>query len=294
MNVLEHLKTKKVVIADGGWGTELFKQGLKPGQAPEMWNIDRPEDIRAVAASYVMAGAEIILTNTFGGSPMKLAKMGLGPRMTEINRLGAEISKDAAAGRALVFASMGPTGELLQPLGAATEAEVVRSFEEQAKALVEGGADGIVIETMIDLIEARAALVAIRQNYTLPVVVSMTFDKKRVGYATIMGVRPQQAVSELEKAGADIVGANCGTGIDDMIEVTRVMRQATALPIWCKPNAGLPELVDGNIVYRETPEEMASKLHLLLEAGAAIVGGCCGTTPAHIKAFVRERNRLLA
>jgi 5-methyltetrahydrofolate--homocysteine methyltransferase len=214
--------------------------------------------------------------------------------MAEINRLGTEISKGAAVGRALVFASMGPTGELLKPLGAATEAEVVKSFEEQAKALVEGGADGIVIETMIDLIEARAALIAIRQNYTLPVVVSMTFDKKRVGYATIMGVRPQQAVSELEKAGADIVGANCGTGIDDMIEVARVMRQATSLPIWCKPNAGLPELVDGNIVYRETPEEMASKLPLLLEAGATVVGGCCGTTPAHIKAFVLERNRLLA
>ena len=122
----------------------------------------------------------------------------------------------------------------------------------------------------------------------------MTFDKKRVGYATIMGVQPQQAASELEKAGADIVGANCGTGIDDMIEVTRAMRRATSLPIWCKPNAGLPELVDGKIVYRETPEEMAAKLHLLLEAGAAIVGGCCGTTPAHIEAFVRERNRLLA
>ncbi len=294
MNVLEHLKAKKVVIADGGWGTELFKRGLKPGQAPEMWNIDRLEDIRAVAVSYVTAGAEIILTNTFGGSPMKLAKMGLGSRMTEINRLGAEISKGAAAGRALVFASMGPTGELLKPLGTATEEEMVQSFGEQAKALVEGGADGIVIETMTDLVEAKAALAAIRRDHTLPVVVSMTFDKKRVGYATIMGVRPQQAASELEKAGADIVGANCGTGIDDMIEVARVMRQATTLPIWCKPNAGLPELVDGNIVYRETPEEMASKLHLLLEAGATVVGGCCGTTPAHIKAFVLERNRLLA
>jgi len=294
MNLLEGLKAKKLVIADGGWGTELFKRGLKPGQVPEVWNTDRAEDIRAVAASYVAAGAEILLTNTFGGSSMKLAKMGLESKMTEINRLGAEISKSAAAGRSLVFASMGPTGELLKPLGTATETEMVRSFEGQAKALVEGGADGIVIETMTDLVEAKAALAAIRQNYAVPVVVSMTFDRKRVGYATIMGVRPQQAASELEKAGADIVGANCGTGIDDMIEVTRVMRQATTLPIWCKPNAGLPELVDGNIVYRETPEEMASKLHSLMEAGAAIVGGCCGTTPAHIKALVLERNRLLA
>jgi 5-methyltetrahydrofolate--homocysteine methyltransferase len=290
----EWLEKKRVLIADGGWGTELFKRGLKPGEVPERWNIDRVEEVRAVAASYVMAGAEIILTNTFGGSPMKLAKVGFGSRTTEINRLGAEISKEAAAGRALVFGSMGPTGELLKPLGPATEAEMFKCFEEQARALVEGGVDGIVIETMTDLVEAKAALAAIRQNHTLPVVVSMTFDKKRRGYATIMGVRPEQAASELEKAGADIVGANCGTGIDHMIEVTQLMRRATSLPIWCKPNAGLPELIDGNTVYRETPEQMASKLKALVEAGATIVGGCCGTTPVHIRALVLERDKLVA
>ena len=290
----EWLEKKKVLIADGGWGTELFNRGLKPGEVPEGWNIDRPEDVGAVAASYVMAGADIILTNTFGGSPLKLAKVGFGSRTAEINRLGAKISKEAAAGRAFVFGSMGPTGEFMQPLGTASEPEMVKGFAEQAKALAEGGADGIVIETMTDLSEAKAALRAIRETVSLPVVVSMTFDKKRTGYATIMGVRPGQAASELERAGADIVGANCGAGIDNMIEVIQLMRQATSLPIWCKPNAGLPELIDGNVVYRETPEQMASKLPLLLEAGATIVGGCCGTTPVHIQAFILERNKRFA
>ncbi|HSB05048.1 MAG TPA: homocysteine S-methyltransferase family protein [Thermodesulfobacteriota bacterium] len=290
----EWLEKKKVLIADGGWGTELIKQGLKPGEIPEVWNVDRPEGVRAVAASYVKAGADIILTNTFGGNPLKLAKMGLGHRTAEINRLGAEISREAARGHCLVFGSIGPTGEFMTPLGTATETGVVSCFEEQAKALLVGGVDGIVVETMTDLAEAKAALRAVRENTSLPVVVSMTFDKKRSGYVTLMGVRPGQAASELEKAGADIVGANCGAGIDQMIGVAQLMRQSTPLPIWCKPNAGLPEFIDGNTVYRETPEEMASRLRAIVEAGASIVGGCCGTSPAHIQAFVLERNKLIA
>jgi 5-methyltetrahydrofolate--homocysteine methyltransferase len=288
------LEKKKVLIADGGWGTELFKQGLKPGDAPEVWNLDHPEGVLAVAISYVKAGADIILTNTFGGNSLKLTKLGLGHRTAEINRLGAEISKKAAGERALVFGSMGPTGELVKPLGTATEPEMLKCFLEQAKALILGGVDGIVIETMTDLAEAKAALRAVRESTSLPVVLSMTFDKKRSGYATMMGVRPEQSALELERAGVDIVGANCGAGIDDMIEVARLMRQTTSLPIWCKPNAGFPEFVDGNTVYRETPEKMASQLRPLVAAGASIVGGCCGTTPAHIAALVQERTRLIA
>ncbi len=289
------LEKKKILIADGGWGTELFKHGLSPGDAPEVWNVDHPDGVRAVAISYVKAGADIILTNTFGGNPLKLTKVGLGLRTAEINRLGAEISKEAAANEgALVFGSIGPTGELMKPLGTATEPEMMNCFLEQAKALVAGGVDGIVIETMTDLAEAKAALRAARESTSLPVVLSMTYDKKRRGYATMMGVRPEQAVRELERAGADIVGANCGAGMDDMIEVARLMRLTTSLPIWCKPNAGLPEFVDGNTIYRETPEKMASQLRAIVEAGASIVGGCCGTTPAHIHALVLERNRLIA
>jgi 5-methyltetrahydrofolate--homocysteine methyltransferase len=170
---------------------------------------------------------------------------------------------------------------------------MVKCFFEQVKALVAGGVDGIVIETMTDLAEALAALRAARESTSLPVVLSMTFDKKQRGYATMMGVRPEQAAGELERAGADIIGANCGAGMDDMIEVARLMRLATSLPIWCKPNAGLPEFIDGNTTYRETPEKMASQLRAIVEAGARIVGGCCGTTPAHIHALVQERDRLI-
>lgn len=286
------LEKKRVLIADGGWGTEFMKRGLAPGEAPELWNIDRPNDVHAVALSYVEAGADIILTNTFGGSPINLAKIGLEGKMEEINRRGAEISKQAAGDRSLVFASIGPTGKLMAPVGKAKETDIRKSFAEQAKAIAAGGADGIVIETMIDLAEAKAALQAVKETTVLPVAVTMTFDKKPRGYATMMGIRPENAVAELERAGADIVGANCGAGIELMVELVRLMRPATGLPIWCKPNAGLPELVNDVTVYRETPESMASKIRTLVDAGATIVGGCCGTTPAHIRAFVQERNRL--
>jgi len=285
------LEEKRRIIADGGLGTELQKRGLPPGDPPEAWNISRPEEVRAVALSYVEAGAEIILTNTFGGSPLKLAKVHLEGKGTEINRKGAEISKQAAGDRALVFASIGPSGEFMAPLGTVSEGEMIKGFAGQAGALAEGGADAIVVETMMDLGEAKAALRAAKESTSLPVAVTLTFNKGPKGYATMMGARPDQVAAELEKAGADIVGANCGAGIDQMIELMKSMRSATVLPLWCKPNAGLPELIDGKTVYRETPERMASKLKDLFQAGANIVGGCCGTTPAHIRAFVRERNK---
>jgi len=286
------LEEKRVLIADGGWGTEFVQKGLGPGEYPESWNLNRRDDVLAVAASYVQAGADIVLTNTFGGTRMKLAKASLESKMGDINRLGAEISKQAAANRSLVFASIGPTGEFMKPLGMVSEEEMFRDFAAQAKSLADGGADGIVIETMTDLAEAKSALRAVKENTKLPVAVTMTFERGKKGYATIMGIRPEQAVQELEKNGADIVGANCGAGIENMIDLMKVMRGATRLPIWCKPNAGLPELVAGRTIYRETPEMMASQLKILVDAGANIVGGCCGTTPAHIRQFVRERNRL--
>jgi 5-methyltetrahydrofolate--homocysteine methyltransferase len=288
----EWLQKKKVLIADGGWGTEFLSRGLRQGEVPEAWNIHRREDVYAVAEAYVKAAADIILTNTFGGSPLKLAKAGLGDKTADINRLGAEISREAAGGRALVFGSIGPTGEFMAPLGRVSERDLIKGFVEQVKALASGGVDGIVIETMMDLGEARAALRAVKENTSLPVAVTMTFNKNPRGFATLMGVRPEQAAGELEKSGADLVGANCGAGIEDIIEVTRQIRPATSLSIWCKPNAGLPELVDGNTVYREAPDRMASRLKGLVEAGAKVIGGCCGTTPAHIRAFVEERSRL--
>jgi 5-methyltetrahydrofolate--homocysteine methyltransferase len=290
----EVLKARRVLVADGAWGTELAKRGLGPGEAPEVWNSTRPDDVRAVAESYVAAGAEIILTNTFGGSRLKLARAGLAARTPELNLAGAELSAKAAAGRALVFGSVGPTGEMLEPYGELPEEQALAAFGEPVRWLAAGGVDGIVIETMTDLLEAKTALAAARGNCRLPVAVCLTFEKGPEGLATIMGVRPERAAAELSAAGADLVGANCGAGIDLMIEVARQMRSAAARPLWIKPNAGKPELVGGKTVYRETPAEMAAHAADLVAAGAAVVGGCCGTTPEHIRLLAAEVARLRA
>jgi len=277
------LKDRAVLISDGAWGTELAKLGLEPDVAPELWNAERPEAVEAVARGYVEAGSDIILANTFGANRWKLERPGLADRTAELNRLGVGISKRAAGDRALVFASVGTTGEFMVPLGIKSEDEFVACYAEQIAVIAEAGADGLVLETFVDLGEAKAALAAAGQVCDLPAVVSMTFERGPAGFATIMGVRPEQAAAELSEAGADIVGSNCGSGIDNMIEVARLMRPATDKPLWIKPNAGMPELIDGATVFRETPEEMAGKVTRLLEAGASIVGGCCGTTPEHIR-----------
>jgi 5-methyltetrahydrofolate--homocysteine methyltransferase len=289
----ERLAAKRLLIADGAWGTELVKRGLAAGEAPETWNLERPDEVLAVARSYVEAGADIILTNTFGGSPLKLRKVDLGGKVAEVNRRGVEISKKAAGGNALVFASVGPTGEFMVPAGTIEEAEMVACFAEQVRAIAGASPDGIVVESMSDLGEAKAALRAVRENSNLPAVVSMTFQKGARSYATMMGVRPAQAAEELERAGADIVGANCGAGIDNVVEVARLMRPATGLPLWFKPNAGIPQLIDGKTVFSETPQKMAKRLGDLVKAGASIVGGCCGTTPDHIRLLAARARKLV-
>ena len=286
------LNKRQILIADGAWGTEFSKRGLEPGEAPEGWVIHQPDAVRGVAQSYVDAGAEIILTDTFGGSRFKLAKCDLEDKVEEINRRAVELSQEAAGDDALVFASIGPTGEFMQPLGLVSEDEMIAVFAEQAQGMVAGGTDGILVETMTDLGEAKAALQAAKDAFDGPVVVSMTFDKGPKGYATMMGVTPERAAEELQAAGADIVGSNCGHGIENMIEVIELMRGATDLPLWAKPNAGMPQLVDGQTVFTQTPEETAAHFEALVEAGAHVIGGCCGTTPDHIRALVEARDGL--
>jgi len=292
-NWKDKLERSGLLLADGAWGTELAKAGLPAGEAPEAWNLQHPDRVQVVAAAYVEAGADIVLTNTFGGSRLKLRKLGLEDSVAEVNRTGAQLSRAAAGDGTLVFASVGPTGEFMAPLGPISEDEMVECFAEQIAALADGGADGILIETMTDVGEAKAALHAARDACDLPVVVSMTFDKGPKGYATMMGVKPDKAAAEMTAAGADVVGTNCGSGIVNIIDVIRIMRGVTELPLWAKPNAGLPQLVDGQTMYRETPDEMASYFAKLAEAGASIIGGCCGTTPEHIRRFAAERDRLL-
>ncbi len=281
----ELLAKKKVLVSDGAWGTELALRGMPAGIAPESWNLEKPEEVRAVAAGYVEAGADIVLTNSFGGTSFKLAKGNYADRLVEANRRAAEISREAAGDRALVFASLGPTGEFMTPLGTLSETEMVEVFAEQVRALVGGEPDGLVLETMTDLGETRAALKAALDNSDLPVVTCLTFDKGLAGYATMMGVKPEQAAAELSTAGASAVGANCGAGVENMIEIVELMKPATNLPLWAKANAGLPVLENGKTVFKQTAADFAAAAPGLVEAGARIVGGCCGTTPEHIRAL---------
>jgi 5-methyltetrahydrofolate--homocysteine methyltransferase len=257
--------------------------GLAPGECPDSWNLSQPERVAAVARAYVEAGSQVILTNTFRAN-----RIALGDRadLAEINRAGVAISRRAAAGRALVFASIGPSGKVLM-MGEVSADELRAAFAEQALRLCEGGADALLVETMADLDEARIAIAAARET-GLPVVASMVFDSGRNKDRTMMGTTPEQAAAALAQAGADVIGANCGVGIAGYVEICRRMRAASTRPIWIKANAGLPEIVEGRPVYRMTAAEFAGYAPELVRAGARFIGGCCGTTPEFVTAL-KER-----
>lgn len=272
------------VVTDGAWGTQLQGLGLPPGQFPDLWNLEHPDRVAQVARSYVEAGSRVILTNTFGANRFVLGRQGLADRVGELNRAGVAISRQAAAGRAKVFASIGPSGVMLL-MGEVGHDELREAFAEQAAAQAEAGADGVVVETMSDPVEARLAVEAAKRT-GLPVVASMVFDSGANKDRTMMGATPEQAAAVLRDAGADVVGANCGQGIAGFAAICRRMRDAAGLPVWIKPNAGLPELVDGRAVYRQSPGEFAAEVPALIEAGAAFIGGCCGTNPEFIRAIV--------
>ncbi|MEN6451258.1 MAG: homocysteine S-methyltransferase family protein [Thermoguttaceae bacterium] len=270
------------VVTDGAWGTQLQERGLPVGACPDAWNLSEPAKVEEVARAYVEAGSQVILTNTFGANRFALARVGLADRVAEINRRGVEISRRAAAGRAAVFASMGPSGVMLV-LGQVPADELKAAFAEQAQAMAVAGADGIVIETMSDPAEAALAVAAGHET-GLPVVACMTFSSGAKQDRTMMGTTPEQAAEQLSAAGADVIGSNCGQGVAKMVEICRRLRAATDRPIWIKANAGLPEIIDGQTVYRQTPAEFAAYVPQLLAAGAQFLGGCCGTTPAFIRA----------
>ncbi|MCX8090579.1 MAG: homocysteine S-methyltransferase family protein [Verrucomicrobiae bacterium] len=280
------LLARRPVITDGAWGTELQAAGLPLGAFPEAWNLSQPERVLAVARAYVAAGSRVILTNTFSANRIRLAETDLVSRVAEINREGVRLSREAAGGRVRVFASIGPTGRLLLD-GSVSEEALREAFDEQARALAEAGADALVIETMSDLAEAEIAVRAAKAT-GLPVVACMAFDSGREKDRTMMGVTPEQAAAALEAAGADVIGANCGQGIERFAALARRLRAASARPIWLKPNAGLPVLVEGRPVYRQTPEAFAEKALELATAGADFIGGCCGTRPDFIRALCQR------
>ena len=286
--LLERLKIKKLLVSDGAWGTMLQAMGLMGGACPEEWNLSHPEQVKSIAKAYQDAGSDLVLTNTFGGSRIKLQKIGLADRTSEINRAGAELSL-AGAPDCIIAASIGPTGEFLEPVGDLTEEELRECFIEQITALLKGGVKALCIETMSSIEEAGLAVQAAKQiNNSIDVICTMTFDPSPNGFKTMMGVDCKKATLALTAAGADVIGSNCGNGINQMIAITAELRKYTQKPILIHANAGLPVLEHGKTIFKQTPKEMASKVSALVKAGANIIGGCCGTTPEHITAIKNQ------
>jgi 5-methyltetrahydrofolate--homocysteine methyltransferase len=290
--IISALQNGHILVSDGAWGTFLQQKGLKPGECPESWNISRPNDVLDIAKSYIAAGANLVETNSFGGSRFKLEKYGFGDKVYEFNKAAAEISRMAAGSDHFVLGSVGPTGELLM-MGEVTEDDLYEAFKEQSIALEAGGVDAIMIETMTDLDEARIAVKAAKENTNCEVFCTMTFQKIIGGeFRTMMGISPTEMAETIVEAGADLIGTNCGNGMEDMIEMVKEIRRVNAtIPVLVHANAGMPCFVDGKTTYPETPEDMAARVDEIIAAGANIVGGCCGTTPEHIR---KIRNAVMA
>ncbi len=282
--LLERIQGGEVLLADGAMGTLLMERGLPAGACPESVNLERPELLEEIARLYFEAGAEIIQTNTLGASPIKLAMYGLAERTEEVNLAAARAVRRAVGGQAYVYGSCGPCALTLKPYGDADPDDVRAGFARQIRALVDGGIDVLIIETMIDLAECCLAIEAARLvSGTLPVMACMTFSRTPRGFFSIMGNDVPTSAAGMIAAGADVVGSNCGSGIEQMIEVARSFAAATSRPLIFQPNAGMPQTEGLRTVYRETPEFMAARAGELIGAGAAVIGGCCGTTPAHIR-----------
>jgi 5-methyltetrahydrofolate--homocysteine methyltransferase len=281
------LGTTDLILADGAMGTMLFEAGLQFGDPPERWNLEHPDRVRTIHQSYLEAGARLLLTNTFGGNCFRLGMHSLQGRVPELNRAGARVAREAvqaAGGGALVAGDIGPSGRLLAPLGDMEFAEAVEGFAEQAAALAEAGVDLFWIETMSDLEEVHAAMEGVRRAAgDVPLITTMTFDTRG---RTMMGVTPEEAAVALLGWGASAVGGNCGNGPDEIEAVVRKMHAvAPQAVLVAKANAGIPRLVKGRAVYGAGPAEMAEYAIIVAEAGARIVGACCGSTPAHLRAM---------
>ncbi len=287
MSLLDRLKQGDLLISDGATGTYLQDHGLESGGCPEEFNSTQPEVVQGMAKDYFDAGSDLVLTNSFGANRFMLKKYGHGQRVAELNRLAAQHARSQAPPGHYVAGSVGPTGEFLAPLGDVSAEEMLDSFIEQVTALEEGGADAVVIETMTAIEEATLAIKAAKENTSLVVMSTMVFDKGPRGFFTMMGVTPERAAKELHAAGADVIGANCGNGIDVMVELAREIREVADGPMLVHSNAGIPTIKDGEIVYPESPEFMAERFKVLAEVGINILGGCCGTGPDHIRALAK-------
>ena len=292
---IETLLNKRVVLLDGGMGTEFQRRGVPAGTHPDLLNLSRPELVKEIIGSYASAGSDIVLTNTFGSTRFVLEKHGAADKLAEINRRSAEIAREVADAtterEVFVFGDMGPTGVMLA-LGEVPESAIYDAYLEQATALKEGGVDGIAVETSSDPQESAQAVKAAK-SLGLFVAVTGTFDSGKKKDRTMMGATPEKFAETLAAAGADVVGANCGRGIEGFFEICRRMKAVTELPIWAKSNAGLPQTVDGVTTYSQTPEDFADQaIRLVEEEGVKFVGGCCGTNPDFIRELRSRIDRL--
>jgi len=288
--ILDLIKNR-IVVLDGAMGSMLIDQGLPPGTPPEYWNVSFPEKVQKIHKSYYDAGSDVVFTNTFGGSLLKLMAHKHGSSIEEYNKKAVELAKEICPEYGYVAGDIGPSGAFLPPVGTITEKEFYDNFLEQARYLVEAGVDFFVVETMVDIKEAEAAVRAIREISKLPILASITYKKTKRGYFTIMGNTVEQCVKVLEEVGADIIGANCTLGSDEMVELIPLIKEQTNLPISVKPNAGQPQLVDGRTIYNATPNDFARDISLMIKAGASVVGGCCGSNPEFIKKIVEITKR---
>jgi 5-methyltetrahydrofolate--homocysteine methyltransferase len=285
-NILTRLRRRDVIVGDGALGTMLMQRGLKSGESPETYNLAKPEILEEIASLYLEAGAEIVTTNTFGASPLRLRQFSLSEKMEEINRNAVEAVRKAVQGNAYISASVGPSAKMLKPFGDAEPKEVFDSLQRQLSVLLAAGVDIICIETVMDLNEASLAIQAAQSlNADIPIMCTVTFGKTPQGYFTLMGSSVQDAAVKLEKAGVNIIGSNCGNGAAQMVEIAEEFLQHAHVPVAIQSNAGLPAKTEGGLVYSETPDFVAAKAAELIDLGVQIIGGCCGTTPEHIRAI---------
>ncbi len=276
----------EILVADGATGTNYQARGLERGCAPEQWLYEYPDRVTQLHRDFILAGSNVILTNTFGATAARLAHAGLEHDAAAVNRRAVELARRAMQGeRVWLAGSLGPSGQLLEPFGTMTHAEAVAQFAAQAQALADGGVDLLIIETQFDLGEATAAFQGARSVTNLPIIVSFSFD---MGANTMMGLGAAQVAQAATDMGADMVGVNCGRSLDENLSNLQEMRAATHLPLWMKPNAGLPRMTDDDVaIYDVTPEMMGDAAARWLAAGARIVGGCCGTSPQHLQAIAQ-------
>ena len=288
-SLLNEIKKGKVLVSDGGWGTFLHELGLEVGECPEIWNVTHRDSVLQIAKSYIDAGSDMILTNSFGAHPVRLEHYGFQDRAYELNEAAASISREAAGDDHFVLGSVGPSGAIVM-MQEVPEEKIYDGFRIQVEALSKGGADAICVETMSEVAEAVLAIKAAKEFTDLEVVCTFTYQKTVHGYyRTMMGVSPEEMINAVKEAGADIIGANCGVGFDQMLEVVKEIREADkTTPVLVHANAGIPIVKNNKTVFPESAEEMSSKVKFLVDAGVNIIGGCCGTTPDHIRGFVRE------